>query len=294
MKKYQIFISSTYEDLRNERKALMERLLYRAYIPIGMEMFGAASVPSWKIVQKTMDQSDYCVLIVGFKYGSLTEEGKSFTEREYDYACKNSIPIISFIREGDLSSVEEDEREKLTNFISKIKNKQCGFWRTRNELIKAVEHALGEEIKRCKRPGYYRYDEQQNIEKHEVQYIFITALPGTSAESMWEKAKQQLQFRDVIPEKEKILEWDIIKMLERTYPGENIESIEKEHIPDIHIYLKEKKKKLFPRKICLFYAGPVGVALHIGCMFANWAEPIEIFQKEHRGGGYQPLGFLPK
>lgn len=41
-KKYQVFVSSTYEDLRIERQEVMHALLELDCIPSGMELFPAA------------------------------------------------------------------------------------------------------------------------------------------------------------------------------------------------------------------------------------------------------------
>ena len=38
-RKFSLFISSTYEDLKEERKALMEVALDNNFIPVGMEQF---------------------------------------------------------------------------------------------------------------------------------------------------------------------------------------------------------------------------------------------------------------
>jgi hypothetical protein len=40
--KYQIFVSSTYEDLRDERNEVIKACLNMGHIPVGMEMFNAA------------------------------------------------------------------------------------------------------------------------------------------------------------------------------------------------------------------------------------------------------------
>ena len=42
-KKYQIFISSTFDDLQYERRAALEAILITNNIPIGMESFVASS-----------------------------------------------------------------------------------------------------------------------------------------------------------------------------------------------------------------------------------------------------------
>jgi len=41
-KRYQIFVSSTYEDLRDERREVIQTLLELDCIPSGMELFPAA------------------------------------------------------------------------------------------------------------------------------------------------------------------------------------------------------------------------------------------------------------
>lgn len=41
-KKYQVFVSSTYEDLKNERQEIVEAILDAGHIPAGMEIFGGA------------------------------------------------------------------------------------------------------------------------------------------------------------------------------------------------------------------------------------------------------------
>lgn len=42
MKKMQIFVSSTYEDLKDERQKMVEAILDAGHIPAGMEIFGGA------------------------------------------------------------------------------------------------------------------------------------------------------------------------------------------------------------------------------------------------------------
>ena len=43
MKKLQVFISSTYIDLKNERQAAVEAVLDAGHIPAGMELFKAGN-----------------------------------------------------------------------------------------------------------------------------------------------------------------------------------------------------------------------------------------------------------
>ena len=74
-KKYQIFISSTYKDLIEARSKVRDAILSMMHFPVGMEMFNAADEEQWEIIQETIDSSDYYVLILGQRYGSVIESG---------------------------------------------------------------------------------------------------------------------------------------------------------------------------------------------------------------------------
>jgi hypothetical protein len=56
--KYQIFISSTFEDLVPERDQVIKAVLEMGHIPVGMEMFSAADEQQWEIIKKQIDQSN--------------------------------------------------------------------------------------------------------------------------------------------------------------------------------------------------------------------------------------------
>jgi len=95
-KKYQIFVSSTYEDLKNERDQVIKAILEMGHFPVGMEMFSAADEQQWKLIQREIDRSDYYIVIVAHKYGSV-DNGISYTEKEYDCASQRQIPILGFV-----------------------------------------------------------------------------------------------------------------------------------------------------------------------------------------------------
>ena len=75
-KRYQVFVSSTYEDLIEERLEVMKALLELDCIPCGMEYFPAANEDQWTFIKKLIDVCDYYVVIIGGKYGSEDTGGK--------------------------------------------------------------------------------------------------------------------------------------------------------------------------------------------------------------------------
>jgi len=51
-KMYQVFISSTFEDLQDERLKILNTLLTFSCIPAGMELFSAASEEQFEYIKK--------------------------------------------------------------------------------------------------------------------------------------------------------------------------------------------------------------------------------------------------
>ncbi len=97
-KKFQVFVSSTYDDLKAERAAVYEAILGLDHIPVGMEYFGARSQRSVELIKSIIDECDFQLTIIGTRYGSLIPGRKvSYTEMEYDYAEKADVPQIGFI-----------------------------------------------------------------------------------------------------------------------------------------------------------------------------------------------------
>jgi uncharacterized protein DUF4062 len=58
LSKYQVFISSTYEDLKDERDRVIKAILEMSHIPVGMEMFNAADESQWNIIKRRIEESD--------------------------------------------------------------------------------------------------------------------------------------------------------------------------------------------------------------------------------------------
>lgn len=180
-KKYQIFISSTYEDLKEERKRVQDTILSMYQFPIGMEMFSAADEEQWEIIRETIDSSDYYVLIIGHRYGSVIEEGEyvgiSYTRKEFRYAVERKIPVLAFLIDDSVAitpdKMEQDasRREKLEQFKDEVKNgRMVQWWTSKDDLANKVSIALTKEINRGKRPGWIRAD-KLNLEETQNEFV---------------------------------------------------------------------------------------------------------------------------
>lgn len=161
--KYQVFISSTYKDLEVERESIIKAILEMYHIPIGMEMFSAEDEEQWEIIRRTIEVSDYYVLILGLRYGSKTSEGISFTQKEYEYALEKKIPILAFVMDDDVSlpkSKRDDDLGDITRFRQLVldNSKMAQFWETKDELIKNVSISLMKQIMQKPGIGWVRGD----------------------------------------------------------------------------------------------------------------------------------------
>jgi len=168
-KKYQIFVSSTYEDLKAERSKVIQAILEMDHIPIGMEMFSAGNEGQWKLIQRQIDEADYYIVIVGHKYGSM-DGLVSYTEKEYDYAIEKEIPVLGFVIKDTAkvakSAMESDPeiQSRLVDFKSKVKSKICSFWTSEDDLYGAVAIALNKQMTAQPRIGWVRASESMSPE----------------------------------------------------------------------------------------------------------------------------------
>ncbi len=147
-KKHQVFVSSTYKDLAEERKEVIHALLELDCIPAGMELFPATDEDAWSLIKEIIDGCDYYILIVAGKYGSINNDGIGYTEMEYNYAIESNKPIISFLHDDidnlSASKTERSEKaqQKLAAFREKVHLKHCKYWSTAHDLGGKVSRSL--------------------------------------------------------------------------------------------------------------------------------------------------------
>lgn len=162
-KRYQVFVSSTYADLKEERQHVIQALMEMDCIPAGMELFPAADEEQWEFIKKVIDDCDYYLLIIGGRYGSTTPDGISYTEKEFDYAVENGLKVVALIH-GELDDIpfgkmeqDPDLREKLFQFKDKVMDgRLVKFWKTTQELPGLVALSLTKTIKMYPATGWVR------------------------------------------------------------------------------------------------------------------------------------------
>lgn len=128
-----VFVSSTYLDLVDHRKAVKEQIARRKMIFSGMEHFGANpdSHPPASVIIDEVKKADVYIGIFGVRYGYIDQAtGLSMTELEYREAKSSDKPMLLYVIKETanvkVSDIEQDNtgREKLKELKEEIlKNK---------------------------------------------------------------------------------------------------------------------------------------------------------------------------
>jgi hypothetical protein len=163
-KRYQVFVSSTFRDLQDERQEVMQALLELDCIPAGMELFPAANEDQWTLIRKVIDDCDYYIVVIGGRYGSIGPSGLSYTEMEYRYAVEQRKPVIAFLHKNpgslpaDRSEDSPEAKVKLQEFRKLAEQKMVKYWTTPSDLGSVVSRSLIMLIKNNPAVGWVKAD----------------------------------------------------------------------------------------------------------------------------------------
>jgi Domain of unknown function (DUF4062) len=164
-KRYQVFVSSTYDDLKEERNRVIQALLNINCIPCGMEYFPAADEDAWHCIERLIPECDYYVLILAGMYGSIPPgQQKSYTQLEYELALKHKIPVLGLLHKNplrlaaDRCESQSVRRRKLERFRVQVGRKLCRFWDSADQLPGELLASLTLQIDRFPRTGWVRAD----------------------------------------------------------------------------------------------------------------------------------------
>jgi Domain of unknown function (DUF4062) len=169
-RKLQVFVSSTYADLKEQRQAAVEAILTAGHIPAGMELFTAGDQSQMEVIRRWIDESDVFLLILGGRYGSLEPTtGKSYTQLEYEYAIEKGKPLFAVVvneavieervKSAGISVIEIENAAQLREFRQLVLSKMVRFWSDVRDIKLAVLERLGELNRRSDLIGWVPGDQ---------------------------------------------------------------------------------------------------------------------------------------
>jgi hypothetical protein len=169
-KKLQVFVSSTYTDLREERQAAVEAILTAGHIPAGMELFTAGDESQMDVIRRWIDESDVFLLILGGRYGSLeTQSGKSYVHLEYEYAIERGKPLFAVVineaaleervKRAGTGVIEIENSGQLREFRKVVLSRLVRFWSDLRDIKLAIHETMREFSRRSDLRGWVPGDQ---------------------------------------------------------------------------------------------------------------------------------------
>lgn len=222
MKKLQVFVSSTYLDMKDERQKAVEGILRAGHIPAGMELFTATSKSQWEIIEEWIKESDILFLILGGKYGSIeSESGKSYTQLEYEFALKHEIPVFAIVLNDQYLANKKSANISLEVFEHEVKDPHVEKYDDFKKLVLANLISFVDNISEI--ATEVSYSLQNFIKKDKTEYNFKGWIRGTEYEQNNEVIN--------IPQNTRLFEMD------ETLLNGVIDTLEKENFIDTIEYI---------------------------------------------------------
>lgn len=174
-KKLQVFVSSTYTDLREERQAAVEAILRAGHIPAGMELFAAGNESQMDVIKRWIDESDVYLLILGGRYGSIEPKSqKSYIHLEYEYAVEKKKALFAVVIDEKVADervkthplgvgvIEREHSQKLKEFRAQVLTKMVRNWSDPKDIKLSVMETMAELSLRDDLVGWIPGDERIN------------------------------------------------------------------------------------------------------------------------------------
>lgn len=171
-----LFLSSTFADLRDERRVVLDLATPDHYLH-GMELFPADPEGALRVALRNLRACDAMLLVIGFRAGSLVpgRRGLTYTRAEFDFARRWGIPIFAYIKTDDgrwrNDETDPERRDCLDRFKTDVEAAvKPDYFGSRDALQKQVVEALATWESRG-RPGARKvFAEHQEYFKRSLEH----------------------------------------------------------------------------------------------------------------------------
>jgi hypothetical protein len=164
--KYHIFIGSTLDDLKNERKELSRIIMELGHIPVTADYLDETSRNTPKLLQKAIEECDYFIALVAHRYAAGHAKEKKILPliAEYSIAVQKGIPVLALVIDEKARwkpiKMEKDSTfiRKLNDFKAKLHTGPCASWLNTPDLCQKAQTLLMQELHVNARSGWVRAD----------------------------------------------------------------------------------------------------------------------------------------
>ena len=151
---FTVFVCSTFDDLEQEREAVLDAVRRVQSRHNAMEFFGARPGRPIDVCLEEVGKSDLLVVIVELKYGSVPAGmGVSYSQAEYEEGVRLEKPCLVYLRDKDIPILEKDvetnakKRKLLKTWKERLQSRHTATKFTdRHDLALQVTADLGRVI----------------------------------------------------------------------------------------------------------------------------------------------------
>jgi hypothetical protein len=194
--KYHIFIGSTLDDLKNERREIPKIIMELGHIPVSAEDLDSSAKNYDKLLEKIIDECEYFIAVTAYRYAPAG--GKiSPLETEFNIAHRKNIPVISLIID-EKARWKASKKEKDTALVKKLdelKNRlRLGpyeTWLNCTDLCQKLQSQIILQMNLNPRSGWVRADQA-------VSSMVANELARLSAENELLKRQIKMESGEVL------------------------------------------------------------------------------------------------
>lgn len=161
--KYHIFIGSTLDDVKNERKELPRIVMELGHIPVMADYLDDSVRNSQSLLQKIIEECDYFIALVAHKY-SAADGSVTPLVKQCSIAAKKGIPVLALVidEKARWKPVKKEKDpaliRKLDDLKAKLQAGPCETWQNTPDMCQKAQTLLLQELTINARPGWQRSD----------------------------------------------------------------------------------------------------------------------------------------
>jgi len=162
--KYLIFVGSTLDDLKNERREIPRIIMELGHIPVMPEFLDSEAKNYDKLLEKIIEECDYFIAAAAHKYAPKDEKSSAL-EAEFNIARKKDIPVISLVIDEKArwkaTKKEKDPAliKKLEALKAKLRATTGDTWLNTTDLCQKLQSLLIQQINIAPQNGWVKSDQ---------------------------------------------------------------------------------------------------------------------------------------
>ncbi|MEK6258505.1 MAG: DUF4062 domain-containing protein [Planctomycetota bacterium] len=136
--KYQVFVSSTFRDLKEHRASAMKAIVSAGHMATCLENWGLSHEDQLEVISRAVQDCQFYLIVLGHTYGSIPRgKRKSYTEIELDIAERQGKPILSMVL-NELLVKKQRKKLSPTDPVQKREiDNDDRYWKLRERLCSA-------------------------------------------------------------------------------------------------------------------------------------------------------------